>query len=83
MNFDIQVETIGDAYMVVSGLPERNHDRHAREIATMALHLLCDIRLFKIRHLPETHPELRIGIHSGIYTDREYTICLYSTKKNY
>lgn len=60
-----KVETIGDAYMVVSGLPERNGNRHAGEIATLSLDLLHNIRTFRIRHLPDKHMQLRIGIHSG------------------
>lgn len=60
-----KVETIGDAYMVVSGLPERNNDRHASEIARMSLTLLASVREFKIRHRPEDKLRLRIGIHSG------------------
>uniref|UniRef100_A0A3B3U397 Guanylate cyclase domain-containing protein n=1 Tax=Poecilia latipinna TaxID=48699 RepID=A0A3B3U397_9TELE len=60
-----QVETIGDAYMVVSGLPVRNGKRHGREIARMALALLAAVRTFRIRHRPERQLELRIGIHSG------------------
>lgn len=58
-------ETIGDAYMVVSGLPIRNGDIHAGEIASMSLHLLEAIREFKIRHRPSEALKLRIGIHSG------------------
>lgn len=58
-------ETIGDAYMVVSGLPERNGDLHAREIARMALALLNKVRTFKIHHRPDDQLKLRIGIHTG------------------
>lgn len=60
-----QVETIGDAYMVVSGLPVRNGKLHGREIARMALALLDAVWSFKIRHRPEQQLRLRIGIHSG------------------
>ena len=58
-----QVETIGDAYMVVSGLPERNADRHAGEIASMALTLLEKVHQFQVRHRPQEQIELRAGIH--------------------
>ena len=61
----MQVETIGDAYMVVSGLPEQNGLNHAREIARLALRLLGAVKSFKIRHRPDKKLLLRIGIHSG------------------
>ncbi|XP_067128746.1 receptor-type guanylate cyclase Gyc76C-like [Centruroides vittatus] len=60
-----KVETIGDAYMVVSGLPLRNDDLHASEIASMALELLETVKTFKIRHRPNHLLKLRIGIHTG------------------
>lgn len=59
-----KVETIGDAYMVVSGLPERISD-HANEIASMAIELLKSVADFKIRHLPKEILQLRIGLHTG------------------
>lgn len=53
--------------MVVSGLPIKNDDKHAAEIASMALHLLEAIKKFKIRHRPNDTLMLRIGLHSGLY----------------
>ncbi|XP_033123771.1 guanylate cyclase 32E-like isoform X2 [Anneissia japonica] len=60
-----KVETIGDAYMLVSGLPLYNGDRHASEIASTSLHLLNAVNEFKIPHRPNETLKLRIGIHSG------------------
>ncbi|KAI5618230.1 atrial natriuretic peptide receptor 1, partial [Silurus asotus] len=65
-NFDVyKVETIGDAYMVVSGLPVRNGKMHACEIARMSLALLEGVKTFKISYRPDQQLKLRIGIHSG------------------
>lgn len=58
------METIGDAYMVVGGLPIRCSD-HAENVATMALHLLHLAGRFRIRHLPGSPLHLRIGLHTG------------------
>ncbi|XP_019370454.1 PREDICTED: heat-stable enterotoxin receptor isoform X3 [Gavialis gangeticus] len=60
-----KVETIGDAYMVVSGLPKRNGNRHAVDISMMALDILSFMGTFELRHLPGLPVWIRIGIHSG------------------
>ena len=61
----LQVETIGEAYMVVSGLPVRNHNDHAREIARMSLSILAQAGQFLIRHQPDTPLQARIGHHGN------------------
>lgn len=55
-----KVETIGDAYMVVSGLPQRNGDLHAREICLMALAVVEAVRSFVVRHRPTHRLEVRM-----------------------
>ncbi|KAI4828974.1 hypothetical protein KUCAC02_023039 [Chaenocephalus aceratus] len=65
-NYDVyKVETIGDAYMVVSGVPQQNGINHAGEIASMALDLVSVCHTFKIPHKPNTQLQIRAGIHSG------------------
>lgn len=65
-HYDVfKVETIGDAYMVASGLPLRNGTHHAREIARTALDLRDAMTTFKIRHKPDRKLRVRIGVHSG------------------
>ena len=52
-NYDVyKVETIGDAYMVASGVPVSNGNQHATEISRMSLDLLARILTFEIKHKP-------------------------------
>ncbi|CAL8302423.1 unnamed protein product [Lota lota] len=60
-----KVETIGDAYMVASGLPKRNGNHHAVDICRMALDILSFMGTFQLRHLPGIPVWIRIGVHSG------------------
>ncbi|KAK9496336.1 hypothetical protein O3M35_013354 [Rhynocoris fuscipes] len=60
-----KVETIGDSYMVASGLPVKNGKRHVSEIATMALDLMDGSTLFLIPHRPSERLHIRSGVHTG------------------
>uniref|UniRef100_A0A8C4X6V7 Guanylate cyclase n=1 Tax=Erpetoichthys calabaricus TaxID=27687 RepID=A0A8C4X6V7_ERPCA len=65
-SYDVyKVETIGDAYMVASGLPIRNGVKHVEEIATMSLHFLSLVMNYHIRHLSNETLKLRIGLNTG------------------
>ena len=71
-----KVETIGDGYVVSSGLPKRTGDMHAPEIAAMALHMMA----LSINYtLPgsEIPLPLRIGINSGKGTNFIDNTCFY------
>jgi class 3 adenylate cyclase/rhodanese-related sulfurtransferase len=58
-----KIKTIGDAYMVVGGLPERSED-HAERVAQMALAVLTMVQHFAHEvHAPTLH--VRIGMHTG------------------
>uniref|UniRef100_A0A1B0FK48 guanylate cyclase n=1 Tax=Glossina morsitans morsitans TaxID=37546 RepID=A0A1B0FK48_GLOMM len=59
-----KVETIGDSYMVASGLPVKNGNKHVCEIATMALDLLDASTFFKIPRSTESL-QIRCGAHTG------------------
>lgn len=57
-----KIKTIGDAYMVVGGLPQRRID-HATAIAEMALDMHKAVAQFNARNRQSF--SIRIGIHSG------------------
>eukprot|EP01135_Chromosphaera_perkinsii_P006735 Nk52_evm22s564 gene=Nk52_evmTU22s564 len=60
-----KVETIGDSYMVVSGLPTKNGQEHVNLIVTMALTMIHHIQHFKVQHRPDHVLQLRTGCHTG------------------
>jgi len=61
-----KIETIGDAYMVASGVPTRSQGKdHAAEVASMALDLLHATENFVVPHMPGERLQIRIGIHTG------------------
>lgn len=57
-----KIKTIGDAYLVVSGLPEKNQN-HALAVCRMALSMQDFLRDFN--RAEKTNLQIRIGIHSG------------------
>ncbi|KAK5976906.1 Heat-stable enterotoxin receptor, partial [Trichostrongylus colubriformis] len=60
-----KVETIGDGYLCVSGLPKRNGNEHARDVAEMSFELVRAIRGFRVPHLPNEKINIRVGLHTG------------------
>uniref|UniRef100_A0A674BSL2 Guanylyl cyclase C n=1 Tax=Salmo trutta TaxID=8032 RepID=A0A674BSL2_SALTR len=77
-----KVETIGDAYMVASGLPRRNGNRHTVDIAHMALDILAFVGTFQLQHLPGIPLWIRIGVHSATLSLPMPRYCLFGDTVN-
>jgi class 3 adenylate cyclase len=57
-----KIKTIGDAYMVVAGIPQAVAD-HANAITAMAIDMIACVEDYAARHEPEL--TIRVGIHTG------------------
>jgi class 3 adenylate cyclase len=57
-----KIKTIGDAYMVAAGIPERN-DHHALATADFALEMMKELSSFNAQNKIDL--KLRVGINSG------------------
>lgn len=64
--------------MVASGVPVPNDNRHAAEIANMALDILSAVGTFKMRHMPDVPVRIRIGLHTGKLHPRSHLLCFQS-----
>ena len=58
---------LGDVYMVASGLPEKNGNRHMVDIAELALDLIKTMQSFRVPQLKGETLLLRIGFCTGMY----------------
>eukprot|EP00112_Aurelia_sp_Birch-Aquarium-sp1_P009575 Seg2092.4 transcript_id=Seg2092.4/GoldUCD/mRNA.D3Y31 product="Atrial natriuretic peptide receptor 2" protein_id=Seg2092.4/GoldUCD/D3Y31 len=60
-----KIDTIGNMYMVVSGLPALNENKHAEEIADLSLCLVDEIKAVMLENYPDKQLNIRTGIHTG------------------
>lgn len=79
-----KIKTIGDAYLLASGIPEPRED-HAQAIVQAALAMLAIVREFNAEH--PTQLEMRIGIHSGpvvagVIGERKFTYDVWGDTVN-
>eukprot|EP01135_Chromosphaera_perkinsii_P009468 Nk52_evm11s1763 gene=Nk52_evmTU11s1763 len=61
----VKITTIGDAYMAVSGVPQRNGMNHAKEICIFSLEMLKTLSDFTVPFDNSIKLKMRAGINSG------------------
>ncbi|CAI2328559.1 unnamed protein product [Caenorhabditis sp. 36 PRJEB53466] len=60
-----KVETIGDAYMVVSGIPTENGKRHVANISSVTLDIVELLKRFEVPHRRDYRLTIRLGFATG------------------
>ena len=60
-----KVETIGDAYMAVSGVPQQNGEKHVVHICKLAIDIVGAIGSLIIDFIPGKRISIRTGVHTG------------------
>ncbi|KAI6205056.1 hypothetical protein M3Y94_00749300 [Aphelenchoides besseyi] len=60
-----KVETIGDAYLVVSGIPQENGTRHLMNLSDVSLEIRTYLKDFTVPHRKTERIRIRIGLHTG------------------
>uniref|UniRef100_A0A1I7WMU6 Guanylate cyclase domain-containing protein n=1 Tax=Heterorhabditis bacteriophora TaxID=37862 RepID=A0A1I7WMU6_HETBA len=61
----IQVENVGDAYLIVSGIPELPHYEHLKEVCRIGIQLQKFVEHFTVDNCPEQQMRIKVGVNSG------------------
>ena len=83
-----KVETTGETYMVCSGVPNENENRHVFEISEVALEFRDASYSYTVENFPEFKLQLRIGYHcgpvaAGVIGTKAPRYCLFGDTVNF